>query len=111
MYKLLALELKRNRLRPYYIAALICGVVTLSFLLCCSVLAGLLGVLSLWCGFRKKSVSVTIVAAVILASLVCQVISAAIKYVPILWAVMGISAIFSVIAALDLFHQVENMEV
>lgn len=84
---------------------------SLGFLFCCSVLAGLLGVLSLWCGFRKKSVSVTIVAAVILASLVCQVISAAIKYVPILWAVMGISAIFSVIAALDLFHQVENMEV
>ncbi len=84
---------------------------SLGFLLCCSVLAGLLGVISLWLGFCKKSVSVTIVASVILATLVCQIISAAIKYFPILWIVMGIAAIFSVIAVLDLFRQVENMEV
>lgn len=84
---------------------------SLGFLLCCSVLAGLLGVLSLWCGFRKKSVPVTIVASVILATLVCQIISAAIKYFPILWIVMGIAAIFSMIAVLDLFRQVEGMEV
>lgn len=84
---------------------------SLGFLLCCSVLAGLLGAVSLWFGFRKKSVPVTIVASVILATLVCQMISAAIKYFPILWIVMGIAVIFSVIAVLDLFRQVENMEV
>ena len=37
---------------------------SLGFLLCCSVLAGLLGAVSLWFGFRKKSVPVTIVASV-----------------------------------------------
>lgn len=31
MYKLIALELKRNRLRPYHIATLICGVTMLGF--------------------------------------------------------------------------------
>lgn len=84
---------------------------SLGFLLCCSVLAGLLGVVSLWFGFRKKLISVTIVAAVILATLVCQVISAAIQYILILWIVIGIAAICSLIAVLDLFRQVEGMEV
>ncbi len=84
---------------------------SLGILLCCSVLAGLLGVVSLWFGFRKKSVSVTIVASVILATLVCQMISAAIQYFPILWIVMGIAAICSLIAVLDLFRQAEGMEV
>lgn len=84
---------------------------SLGFLLCCSILAGLLGVVSLWFGFRKKSVSVTIVASVILATLVCQVISAAIQYIPILWIVIGIASICSLIAVLNLFRQVEGMEV
>lgn len=84
---------------------------SLGFLLCCSVLAGLMGVIALWFGFRKKSVPVTIVASVILATLVCQVISAAIQYIPILWIVIGIAAICSMIAVLDLFRQVERMEV
>lgn len=84
---------------------------SLGFLLCCSVLAGLMGVIALWFGFRKKSVPVTIVASVILATLVCQGISAAIQYIPILWIVIGIAAICSLIAVLDLFRQVEGMEV
>lgn len=84
---------------------------SLGFLLYCSVLAGLMGVIALWFGFRKKSVPVTIVASVILATLVCQVISAAIQYIPILWIVIGIAAICSLIAVLDLFRQVEGMEV
>lgn len=36
---------------------------SLGFFLCCSILAGLLGSLSLWFGFRKRSVPVTIVSA------------------------------------------------
>ena len=84
---------------------------SLGFLLCCSVLTGLMGVIALWFGFRKKSVPVTIVASVILATLVCQVSSAAIQYIPILWIVIGIAAICSLIAVLDLFRQVEGMEV
>lgn len=84
---------------------------SLGFLFCCSVLAGLMGVIALWFGFRKKSVSVTIVASVILTTLVCQVISAAIQYIPILWIVVGIAAIGSWIAVVSLFRQVEGMEV
>ncbi len=84
---------------------------SLGFLFCCSVLAGLMGVIALWFGFRKKSVSVTIVTSVILATLVCQVISAAIQYIPILWIIIGITGICSLIAVLDLFRQVEGMEV
>lgn len=84
---------------------------SLGFLLCCSVLSGLLGVVSLWFGFHKKSVSVTIVASVILAALVCQVISAAIQHIPLLWIAIGMAAIGSWIAVLDLFRQVEGMEV
>ena len=84
---------------------------SLGFLLCCSVLAGMMGVLSLWFGFRKKSVSVTIVASVILATIVCQMISAATQSFPILWIVMGIATIFSLIVVLDLFRQIEGMEV
>ena len=70
-----------------------------------------MGVIALWFGFHKKSVSATIVASVILATLVCQVISVAIHYSPILWLVMGIAVIFSLIAVLDLCRQVEGMEV
>lgn len=84
---------------------------SLGFLFCCSVLAGLIGVIALWFGFPKKSVSVTIVAAVILATLLCQVISAAIQYFPILWILMGIAVICSWIVVLDLFRQAEGMEV
>lgn len=84
---------------------------SLGFLLCCSVLAGLMGVIALWFGFRKKSVPVTIATSVILATLVCQVISAAIQYIPVLWIVIGIADICSLIAVLDLFRQVEEMEV
>ena len=84
---------------------------SLGFLFCCSVLAGLMGVIALWFGFRKKSVPVTIVTSVILAALVCQVISAAIQYIPVLWIVIGIAAICSLIAALDLFRHVDGMEV
>lgn len=83
----------------------------LGSLFCCSVLAGLMGVIALRFGFRKKSVSVTIVASVILTTLVCQVISAAIQYIPILWIVVGIAAICSLIAVVSLFRQVEGMEV
>lgn len=84
---------------------------SLGFLFCCSVLAGLMGVIALRFGFRKKSVSVTIVASVILTTLVCQVISTAIQYIPILWIVVGIAAICSLIAVVSLFRQVEGMEV
>lgn len=84
---------------------------SLGFLLFCSVLAGLLGMVSLWFGFRKKSVSVTIVASVILVTIVCQVISAALLFLPTMGIVFGVTGIFAILAMQNLLRQVNNMEV
>ena len=84
---------------------------SLGFLLCCSILAGLLGVVSLWFGFRKKSVSVTIVASVILAALVCQVIAVALAFLPMMGAVLGVTGILATLAIKNLLRQVNSMEV
>lgn len=84
---------------------------SLGFLLCCSVLAGLLGMVSLWFGFRKKSVSVTIVASVILVTIVCQVISAALLFLPIMGIVFGATGIFAILAMQNLLRQVKSMEI
>lgn len=84
---------------------------SLGFLFCCSVLAGLMGVIALWFGFRKKSVPVTIVASVILATIVCQIISAALTFLPIMGIVFGVTGIFAILAMQNLLRQVKNMEV
>ena len=84
---------------------------SLGFLFCCSVLAGLMGVIALWFGFRKKSVSVTIVASVILVTIVCQISSAAQAFLPIMGIVFGVTGIFAILAMQNLLRQVKNMEV
>lgn len=84
---------------------------SIGFLFCCSVLAGLLGVVSLWFGFRKKSVSMTIVASVILATIVCQIISAALVFLPMMGTVLGVTGILAALAVKNLLRQVNNMEV
>lgn len=84
---------------------------SLGFLLCCSILAGLLGVVSLWFGFRKKSVSMTIVVSVILVTIVCQIISAALAFLPIMGIVFGVTGIIAILAIQSLLRQVKNMEV
>lgn len=83
----------------------------LGFLLSCSILAGLLGVVSLWFGFRKKSVSMTIVASVVLAALVCQVIAAALAFLPMMGAALGVTGILAALAIKNLLRQINNMEV
>ena len=84
---------------------------SLGFLFCCSVLAGLMGVIALWFGFRKKLVSVTIVTSVILATIVCQMISSALAFLPIMGIVFGVTGIFAILAIQSLLRQVKNMEV
>lgn len=83
----------------------------IGFLFCCSVQAGVLGVLSLWIGFRKKSISLTLVAAVVLAVLGCQLSSVALRYYSILWGVLAVTVLFSIAAIVALLRQVENMEI
>lgn len=83
---------------------------SLGFLLCCSVLAGLMGMIALWFGFRKKSVPVTIVASVVLATIVCQIISSALAFLPMMGAVLGVTGILAALAIENLLRQVNNME-
>lgn len=81
------------------------------FLGVCAILAGLLSLLSLWVGFRKRSTPAAIVAAVILASAVCQVVSVALVFWPAGGLVIGAAALLSVLVLKDLFDRVEKMEV
>lgn len=84
---------------------------SLVFLLCCSLLAGLLAMLSLWIGFRKRSVPVTIVSSVILACLVCQAAGAALSFLPLMGIMLGITAILAAFSAESLCKQAETLEV
>ena len=80
-------------------------------LLCHSLLAGAVALLSIWIGFFKKSIPVTIVTAVIAATILCQALSAAFSFRPVLFILLGIAVIAAMVAVKGLFYQVENMEV
>lgn len=80
-------------------------------LACFSILAGLSGIFALWFGFMKKSISVTIVAAVIMATVLCQIMAALISFNPIIFVFVGVMVILTAIASNDLFHKVESAEV
>lgn len=80
-------------------------------LLCHSLLAGILGVISLWIGFEKRSVTVTIVASVIIAIVFCQLMAVTMtSLVSLAFFLVG-SGIIAVIAVKNLAWKVENMEV
>lgn len=80
-------------------------------LLCHALFTGFLTLISVWIGFRRKSVPVTIVSAVIVASVVCQVLSAAFAFHPALFLLTGMAAASAVMAVNNLTHSVENMEI
>lgn len=81
------------------------------FLLCHSLLAGAVALLSIWIGFLKQSIPVTIVTAVITATILCQVLSAAFSVRPVLFILLVVAAIFTMVAVRSMFYRVENMEV
>lgn len=87
------------------------GVVLGAFgaVLCNGILAGLLGLLSLWAGLWKQSVPVTIVTAVITASLVCQIMAACSWIGAIV--VLGAAVVLTAFAVTSMMRQIENMEV
>lgn len=76
-----------------------------------SLIAALLGVVSLWFGFLKKSISVTIVAAVIIVSAMCQVIAMSLFYRPVIMGMVALSLIAATIVWSNLQYQVKKMEV
>lgn len=80
-----------------------------------SVMAGFVGIISLWFGFLRKSVSMTIVSSCIIVSVLCQLAAQAIA-VPAMGypAVMGIFTVVLaavILAYLDVYRRVKRMEV
>ena len=76
-----------------------------------SLLAGAGAFLSIWIGLQKKSIPVTIVAAGIAATILCQVLSAAFSFRPVLFILLGVAAILTKGAVISMFYQVESMDV
>ena len=70
-----------------------------------------MALLSIWIGFLKKSIPVTIVAAVIAVTILCQVLSAAFSFRPVLFILLGVAAILTMVAVRSMLYQVESMEV
>lgn len=80
-------------------------------LLCCSFIAAMLGVISLWFGFVKKSISVTIVASCIIVSVICQIMGMSLFYRPVIISALAATLFIAVLALSNLHYQVKRMEV
>lgn len=84
-------------------------------LLYSSVMAGFVGIISLWFGFLRKSVSVTIVSSCIAVSILCQLIAQTIAVSAVEYpAITGIFTVILVIVILlhrNLCYRVKKMEV
>lgn len=76
-----------------------------------SLTAGCLSLWAVWLGFQCRSVPVTIVAAVGLVTLYCQVLSAAYQIPRLMAAGAAVAAVGAGLAAVDLLRRVERMEV
>lgn len=83
----------------------------ISSMLCYSLSAGLLGIISLWFGFRKKSTIVTIISACIIASVLCQVIAMTLFTRFVLIIILAVIFLTAMLAWTSLRYQVKNMEV
>ena len=78
-------------------------------------MAGFVGIISLWFGFLRKSVSVTIVSSCIAVSILCQLIAQTIAVSTMEYpAITGIFTVILVIVILlhrNLCYRVKKMEV
>lgn len=81
------------------------------FLLCCSLVAALLGVISLWFGFIKKSIIVTIISACVIVSILCQIIGMTLFVRPVIMGILAIIFLIAMIMWINLHYQVKSMEV
>lgn len=79
--------------------------------LCYSLLAGLLGSISLWFGFVKKSTSTTIVAAVIISMACCQVMTMSLFSTFAILGILFSAVVLAVLTQSSLFKKVDKMEV
>ncbi len=80
-------------------------------LVCYSLLSGLWGIIALWFGFGKQSITVTIIAAVIISAVMCQIMAMTMSYLFGAVAFLIIGAIGAVIALKSIVSKVEKMEV
>lgn len=76
-----------------------------------SLVAALLGFISLWIGFLKKSIVVTIVSACIIVSVLCQVIAMSLFVRPVILAILALIFLIAMLVRVNLYHQIKNMEV
>lgn len=81
------------------------------FLFCYSLIAALLGLISLWFGFMKKSMIVTIISACVIVSIFCQIIAMTLFVRPVIIAILAVTFLIAMIVQINLHYQVKNMEV
>lgn len=80
-------------------------------LLCYSLLSGIWGIISLWIGFGKQSVTVTLIAAVIIAIVMCQIMAMTMSYLVGATAFLALGSVGAIFAWLNLKNKVISMEV
>lgn len=80
-------------------------------LACYALLAGVLGIIALWFGFGKHSVTVTIVSAVIIATILCQIMTLTMTSLIGSFAFLAVAGIIAIIVIKNLAGNVEQMEV
>ena len=76
-----------------------------------SLLAGVWGIVALWIGFGRQSVTVTIVAAIIIAIVMCQIMAMTLNDLVGAAFFLVIGSVAAVIAWADLKRNIANMEV
>ena len=80
-------------------------------LLCYCLLAGAAAVLSICVGFAKRSVSVTIVASVVMAVMMCQALSMAFACPAVIYIALGVTTVAVIPVVRDMLRRVENLEI
>lgn len=69
------------------------------------------GMVSVWLGLLRRSLIVSVVASVLLASVVCQAAAAAFTFAPVLPILSGAAALLAAAAALAMLRRIDHMEV
>lgn len=80
-------------------------------LICYSIITGLWSVVALWFGFVKKSTTKTIIAAVIISVILCQILSLTAKYHFIAYILLVVGAVVAFYYRSNLVKKVVDMEV
>lgn len=80
-------------------------------LVCYSLLAGVWGLVALWIGFGKQSITVTIVAAVIISVVMCQIMAMTLNYLIGAVIFLAIGFIGAIVAWTNLKGSIAQMEV